>query len=132
MKRLSYECKKNLISEIEKNPDSPVKRYESALRDPDFNVFYNAPCLVYIVGDTAVRTLQVDCALAAAYFMFSASARGLGTCWIGLGKPVREPSLIVEIGLPGNHEIVAPVILGYPKLTPAVPARLDPQILKVV
>lgn len=132
MKRLSDECKKTLVSEIEKNPGSPIGRYETILRDPDFNVFYNAPCVVYILGDSSVRTLEIDCALAAAYFMFSAAARGLGTCWIGLGKQVQDPSLIMEIGLPKDHEIVAPIILGYPEVVPSVPARPDPQVLKVV
>jgi nitroreductase len=132
IKRLSDECKKNLVADLEKNPDAPSKKYEAILRDPDFNVFYNAPCLVYIAGGRDVRTLQVDCALAAAYFMFSASARGLGTCWIGLGNHLRDPSLLREIGLPKDHEIVAPVILGYPKVIPSVPIREDPKILKIV
>jgi nitroreductase len=132
IKRLSDACKKALVADLDKNPDAPSKKYEAKLRDPNFNVFYNAPCLVYIAGSREVRTLQVDCALAAAYFMFSASARGLGTCWIGLGKHLRDPSLIREIGLPDGHEIVAPIILGYPKTTPGVPERGEPQILKTI
>jgi nitroreductase len=132
IKRLSDECKRNLVGDLEKNPHAPSKKYEAVLRNPDFNVFYNAPCLVYIAGSRDVRTIRVDCALAAAYFMFSASARGLGTCWIGLGKYVRDPSLISAIGLPEGHEIVAPVILGYPKLIPGMPTRQEPQILKIV
>jgi len=132
IRRLSDECKKNLLADLERNPDAPSRRYEAILRDPNFNVFYNAPCLVYIAGSNEVRTLQVDCALAAAYFMFSASARGLGTCWIGLGKHLRDPSLIREIGLPEGHEIVAPIILGYPKAVPGVPERQEPRILKTI
>lgn len=50
IKRLSNESKKNLLSEIEKSSDSPSKNYEKVLRNPNFNIFYNAPCLVYIVG----------------------------------------------------------------------------------
>jgi nitroreductase len=132
IKRLSDECKKNLVEDLERNPDSPRKKYEDILRDPGFNVFYNAPCLVYIAGSRDARMLQVDCALAAAYFMFSASEKGLGTCWIGLGKHLQDPSLLREIGLPGDHEIVAPIILGYPKEIPEVSMRQEPRILKVV
>jgi nitroreductase len=84
IKRLSDESKRNLLSGIEKSPGSPSKKYEAALRNPDFNVFYNAFCLVDIAGSKQVRNLYVDCALAACYFMFSASERGLGTCWVGL------------------------------------------------
>ncbi|UCE51281.1 MAG: nitroreductase family protein [Desulfobacterales bacterium] len=132
IKRLSDDAKKNLISYIEKNPDAPTKKYEAALRNPDFNVFYNAPCLVYIVGSKQVRNLYVDCALAACYFMFSASERGLGTCWVGLGTSIQDPNLLKLIGMPEDHKIVAPLIIGYPNSIPSPPERNEPQILKIV
>ena len=132
IKSLSDESKKNLISFIEKNPDSPSKKYEASLRDPDFNVFYNAPCLVFIVGPRQLRSLHVDCALAACYFMFCASARDLGTCWIGLGTNIQDPKLLKLIGLPADHTIVAPLIIGYPKNIPSPSERIEPQILKII
>jgi nitroreductase len=132
IKRLSDESKKNLLSYIEKSSDSPSKKYEAALRNPEFNVFYNAPCLVYIVGPKQTRNLYVDCALAACYFMFSASARGLGTCWVGLGTSIQDPDLLDLIGISEDHKIVAPLIVGYPKNIPSPPERIEPQILKIV
>ena len=132
IKSLSDESKKNLISYIEKNPDSPTKNYETALRNPGFNVFYNAPCLVFIVGSKPVRTLYVDCSLATCYFMFSASERGLGTCWVGLGTYVQDPDLLKLIGMPEDHKIVAPLIVGYPKSIPNAPERNEAKILKIV
>jgi nitroreductase len=132
IKSLSDDSKKNIIFDIEMNPESPLKKYEEALLDPGFNVFYNAPCLVFIVGPKPVRTLYVDCSLAACYFMFSASARNLGTCWIGLGTRIQDPSLLGLMGMPEDHKIVAPLILGYPKGIPNQPERFEPQILKIV
>ena len=132
IKSLSDESKKNILSYIEKNPDSPSKKYETGLRNPAFNVFYNAPCLVFIVGPKQIRSLHVDCALAACYFMFSASARDLGTCWIGFGTNIQDSDLLNLIGMPEDHEIVAPIIVGYPKSIPSPPQRLEPQILKIV
>jgi len=132
IKSLSDDSKKNLISLIEKNPDSPTKKYEAALRSPEFNVFYNAPCLVFIVGPKQLRSLHADCALAACYFMFSASARDLGTCWIGLGTNIHDPKLLDQIGMPENHIVVAPIIIGYPKNIPNPPERMAPQILNIV
>jgi len=131
IRRLSEESKKNLLARIEKDPSSPLKKYEGLLRSPEFNVFYNAPCLVYIVGRREVRSLWVDCALAACYFMFAAAARGLGTCWVDLGSRVESPELLEEIGLPEDCRIVAPLILGYPRSVPA-PSPRTPQILKAV
>ena len=132
IKRLSDNSKENLLSLIEKNPESPGKKYEEALRNPGFNIFYNAPCLVYIAGQKTVRSLQVDCALAACYFMFSSAARGLGTCWIGLGTNVADPELLDRIGMPEDFRIVAPIIVGYPKTIPDAPERQEPRILKIV
>jgi nitroreductase len=70
IKRLSDESKKNILAYIEQSPDTPNNKYEAAMRNPDFNVFYNAPCLIYIVGSKQDRNLYVDCSLAACYFMF--------------------------------------------------------------
>jgi nitroreductase len=103
----------------------------SSLRDETFNVYYNAPCLVYIAGAELHLRRVEDCSLAACYFMFSAAARGLGTCWVGLGQNINAPDLRRIIGLPDDHEIVAPLILGYPKNIPEPPKR-EPTILKII
>ena len=132
IKRLSDESKRNLVSYIETNPDAPVRKYEDALRNKYFNVFYNAPCLIYILGLKEIGTVQIDCALVASYFMFSAAAKGLGTCWVALGKHIQDPGLLEEIGMPEDCKIVAPIIVGYPKNIPDVPERMEPQILKTV
>jgi len=132
IKRLSDESKRNLLLDLEQNPTSPSSNYEAILRDKQFNVFYNAPCLVFIVGPKDLLSVQVDCALAASYFMFSACARGLGTCWIGLGRFIRDRELLDLIGMPENDLIVAPIIIGYLKNIPGVPDRMGPQVLKIV
>ncbi|MBW2613982.1 MAG: nitroreductase family protein, partial [Deltaproteobacteria bacterium] len=93
---------------------------------------YNAPSLVFIVGSKETRNLYVDCTLAAGYFMFCASARDLGTCWVGLGESIYDPALLERMGMPDNHKIVAPLILGYPKNIPAIPERMEPSILNIV
>ena len=132
IKRLSDESKQNILAFIEQNPESTSKKYEAAMRNPDFNVFYNAPCLVYIVGSKQARNLYVDCSLAACYFMFGATARGLGTCWVGLGTSILDPDLLELMQVPEDHKIVAPLILGYPKGIPGTPQRSEPQILKIL
>jgi len=56
-----------------------LMNYKPILESTDFNVFYNAPCVVYIAGPKEIRTVSVDCALAASYFMLCAPDRGPGT-----------------------------------------------------
>lgn len=132
MKNISDECKKNLLDDFSQNPSTLSKSYEAILKDERFNVFYNAPCVIYVVGSKDVRSLEVDCALAVSYLMFSATQRGLGTCWIGFGAHIRDAKVKEEIGLPENYRIVAPLAIGYPKAIPAPLERKDPQIFKII
>jgi len=132
IRKLSAESKKNFLAALEKDPNSPLKKYEANLRRKDFNVFYNAPCLIYIGGPKDLRSLYLDCSLAACYFMFAAAARGLGTCWINLGFDIRDPEIQKAVGMPADFRIVAPMILGYPKAVPDLPVRNEPQILKMI
>ncbi len=132
IRRLSDESKRAILDIIDSNPENPLKTYEEMLRMKDFNVFWDAPCVVYIVGPESKRSLQVDCALAASYFMLSAASRGLGTCWVALGSYIEDPAIRKEIGLPDDYKIVAPLILGYPRVIPEPPPREDPKILKVI
>ena len=132
IKRISDESKSALLADIDKNPNSPAKKYEDTLKNDAFNVFYNAPCLVLIVGEKKFRSLAIDCTLAATYFMFSATAKGLGTCWIGLGSHVLDDKLRSEIGLTDGLSIVAPIVIGYPEMIPDPTERNVPYILKVI
>jgi nitroreductase len=132
MRRISDESKKNILAAIAEDPDSPSKRYESGLKNPDFNVFYDAPCLVFIFGDKTHRSIHVDCALAASYFMLAAADRGLGTCWVALGGEIRDPELLGAVGLSESDAVVAPIILGRPAVIPKAPARKDPEIVKTI
>jgi nitroreductase len=132
IKRISDESKRNILIGIEKNPSDPMKQYEEALKNDRFNVFWDAPCVVFIVGPRSVTSLYVDCSLAACYFMLSAAARGLGTCWIGLGANIADPETMDALGIPEGYSIVAPIAVGYPKLIPKPSERNEPNILKVV
>ncbi|MCX5849676.1 MAG: nitroreductase family protein [Deltaproteobacteria bacterium] len=132
MKKLSDESKKNILLDFAEGKQSSSPNYVDILKSEKFNVFYNAPCLIYVVGSKNVRLLDVDCALAVSYIMFSAVQRGLGTCWINLGAQIRDPELKAQIGMPDDCRIVAPVIIGYPKAIPAASERHAPQILRVI
>ena len=132
MKRISDESKANILADVRADPDHGSKKYEAVLGSNNFNVFYNAPCMVMIVGLKESRSVYVDCSLAACYFMMSATSRGLGTCWVNLGSDIRDPKLLEEIGMPDDCVIVAPVILGYPTAIPNPSPRNEPVVLKYI
>jgi len=132
LKKLSDESKKNLLQDFAENKTSLNPNYVDMLKNENFNVYYNAPCLIYVIGSKGVRSLDVDCALAVSYIMFCAAQRGLGTCWVNLGAYIRDQKIKAYIGLPDDCRIVAPVIIGYPKEIPAASERHAPQIVKIV
>ena len=102
------------------------------LQNESFNVFYNAPCLIIILGVSNLKNLLIDCALAASYFMIAAVPKNSGTCWVNLGTEINDPEMINELGIPDNCTIVAPIILGYPEKIPSAPKRKEPEILKTI
>jgi nitroreductase len=132
IKALSDESKENLLDDFAKNKASLNPAYADVLKDKNFNVFYNAPCLIYVIGSKSVRSLDVDGALAASYIMFGAVERGLGTCWVHLGSYIRDPQTKALLGIPDGCRIVAPIIIGYPKEIPAASERHAPEILRVI
>jgi nitroreductase len=132
LKRLSDESKKNILQDFAENKTSLDPSYADMLKNENFNVFYNAPCLIYVIGSKSVGSLPVDCALAASYIMFGATQRGLGTCWVHLGSYIRDKEIKAELGIPDDCRIIAPVIIGYPKAIPAPPERKEPQIIKII
>ena len=132
IRKLSNESKRNILREIEENPATYMSRYKEALKNENFNVFYNAPCLILILGPKDNHSLEIDCTLMASYIMFSATARGLGTCWIGLGNYINNPHYLNELGITDDLKIVAPIILGYPKRIPGASERKDPRILGII
>lgn len=132
MKALSDESKANLLDDFVQKKTALNPAYVDMLKNESFNVFYNAPCLIYIIGSTAVHSLELDCALAASYIMFSAASRGLGTCWIALGAYIRDPKIKSLLAIPDGCRIVAPIIIGYPKEIPAAPERHEPRILRII
>ena len=132
LKKMSDESKKNILARIHDDPNDYAIKYKGMLENENLNVFYNAPCLVIILGPSNLKNLLVDCALAASYFMMAATSKGLGTCWINLGTEIKDPDMINELGIPDNYQIVDPIILGYPETIPAAPKRRDPEILKII
>ena len=132
LQRISDNCKKSLLARIESNPNDYVSRYFNMLSNESFHICYNAPSLVYILGESHVKNLQPDCTLAASYFMMSAVSRGLGTCWVNFATALTDPDLLMEIGIPKDHTIVAPILIGYPAHEPSIPKRNEPIILKTI
>ena len=130
--RISLESKKNMLNRIASNPDDYAKKYEKMLQKQAFHIFYHAPAVIFLLGETGLKNLYVDCALAASYLMMSATSRGLGTCWVNFGTEIHDPEMRRELGIPDHHSIVAPIALGYPVKIPGIPHRKEPKVLRII
>lgn len=119
-----------LLGNISQYPEAARR----ILEDPTFVLFYHAPALVILMAKSShaeapASQANEDCCLAAETFMLAARDEGLGTCWIGFARPwLNLPSTKLELGLPENCHVVAPIVLGYPKVWPESHGRNPAEI----
>jgi nitroreductase len=96
-------------------------------------VFYGAPLLIFICIEKNEEWKSVnllDTGLAAQNMFLMAHELGLGSCFIGFGNFLNsDPDVLESIGVPRDHELVAPLIFGYPAEKPKAKPR-TPKILK--
>lgn len=104
-------------------------RVKALLNDPQMNIFHHAPALVMVLARSDELQAKEDCCLAAQTFMLVARDEGLGTCWIGFARPWLDlPETKVELGLPRDYHVVAPIVLGFPQAWPQPHGRNSPEI----
>jgi len=132
MKQISDECKNNFLADIQNDPLHYAKAYEQVMMNEGFNIFYNAPCVIYILAHKDYRDCFVDSALVACYTMFAAASRGLGTCWIHFATAIKSREMLEKLGISDEYEVIAPLIVGHPREIPPAPKRKKPVILKII
>jgi len=82
----------------------------------NYQIFRNAPCIVFILGPKKAFQAKDDCIIAQQYMMLYAQSHGIGSCIIGyaqLAHKTLEKILKVKKGF----SIYAVSIFGYPKYT---------------
>ncbi|ACV61789.1 nitroreductase [Desulfofarcimen acetoxidans DSM 771] len=128
LKNLSDRAKAFLLEKLDAMP--ALEQYRNALANPNFNIFYDAPVLVIIYGDKNFFTYINDCSMAALNMMLAAYDKGLGSCWIGFASSIANTSEVKkELNVPERYEVVAPIILGYPDLSPGKGSRKELNII---
>jgi nitroreductase len=127
MGEISTHAKLFMLKSVAAMPRSG--HFQVILGDPHFNIFYNAPALLVISTEAQGQWCVEDCALAAENAMLAAFDLGLGSCWIGFAQGWLNSAAGLEaLGLPRGHRVVAPIIMGYPKIEPPPVARKSPAI----
>ncbi|MBC7085486.1 MAG: nitroreductase family protein [Methanomethylovorans sp.] len=129
MKKISTHCKPRLLKQLEGvNIDAAVQ-FKEMLKKEEFDIFYNAPVLILVLGNKYAPTADFDCAMCAQNMMLAAHSMGLGSCWIGTACLVQDdPDMLKTLKIPEDYKVVAPIIFGYGNTVPVAPPRNDPVI----
>jgi nitroreductase len=89
---------------------------EGNMKNPDFNIFYDAPAAIFIYAAPGILSAKEDASLAAANIMLAARSMNIGTCWIGFAAGLgSDKGFMAENNIPEDHKLQAGLILGYPK-----------------
>ena len=107
----------------ENRPDRPGYGWTE---NPDFSVFYDAPALIIISGGVGHPIALEECTRAGQNLTISATARGLGTCWVG--SPILwlgDVNVRAELLIPEGFMPHAVFTLGYPAKIPKPPAAIS-------
>jgi nitroreductase len=85
-------------------------------------IFYGAPLLILVCVERNPEWKSVNLlssGMAAQNMMLAAHELGLGSCFIGFGNFLNQaPDALAEVGVPEDHELVAPLIFGHPAERP--------------
>lgn len=126
LKAYSDAAKSAWLATLDENPH--MRQYEDFIRDPAYNIFYNAPALVIVYGNRESYWHVYDCSMVAHNLHLLADEQGLGCCWIGFAHNIlNEPAMKRGLGVPEQYELVAPVVLGHPAEAKALAENPNPR-----
>ena len=132
MTRISDHCKPRLLAQLEQATGESIEEFKKYLSMEEFDIFYNAPALVIVLGNNAGITTDYDCSLCAENMMLAAHSMGIGSCWIGSACFVQESAeLLDELGITPDYRVVAPIVFGYELRETEEPPKHDPQVVWV-
>jgi len=131
MKQLSDTAKPALLRMLPDVGDEGLVGLKKQLSNPQYNVFYGAPLLIFVSGVKSPYAIY-DCSMAAQNMMLAAYTLGIGSCWIGTAVGLANDQKVkANLGVPEDHEVHAAIIFGYPKGGfPKAPEKRPAMVLK--
>ena len=85
--------------------------------DPDFQIFYHAPTVIFIFGEKDFAWTQVDCGIAVENMALAAEGLSVGSVILGLPMPAfkgdRADEMRAKLKCPEGYDFVNALALGY-------------------
>lgn len=128
LKELSDTAKPMLIQQ-----SKPDAQELDALSNPEFNIFYDASTLIVVCASRDSPYAVADCWTAAENLMLAACGMKLGSCVISMALlAFNDAEKKSALGFSELYEVVAPIVIGFPRKKPMAGQRKKPFILNWV
>lgn len=110
-----------LLDEINLAVRENVMQKDASLRSPrfadeQFHVFYHAPTVIFIAGDTENKWAQIDCGIAVQNIALAAESLGLGSVILGMPREAfqgdKAPAIRKALSFPQNYDFVIGIAIG--------------------
>jgi nitroreductase len=125
--------KQSPIIIVVKDPEirETLRKLNAAVMGMDIDPFYGAPDLLVVLASKSVPTYLYDGSLVMGNMMNAAADLGVASCWIHRAKEEFESeegkAILKKLGIEGNYEGIANLILGYAEkpAAAAAPRKAD-------
>jgi nitroreductase len=97
--------------------NSGIEMLANRAKEPDFNVFHNAPAIIMVTAEENARFTEIDCGAAAENIALAAESMNIGSCMVAMSEFLfaseNAGEIKKELGIPENYRHVITVTLGY-------------------
>ena len=112
---------------------SPIPFFVERAKNPEFNVFYQAPTVVFITADEKAIFIEFDCGAAAENIALAATSLGIDSCIIGMSSVLFDgdntDEMKKELGIPDGYKYIISIALGYKDMeSPPAPPKKEENV----
>jgi nitroreductase len=127
--KVSDYVKPLMISHMKNAHDGMSDAFRAMLESPGYSIYYHAPTVIMVIGKTASRFREIDCALCAENMMLAAQSHGIGSCWIGSTEVAYDnKELMAGFRIPEGYSPVGTIVFGYPEEKPEAHDKKAPLV----
>ncbi len=100
---------------------------ENMMSNPNLQLFYNAPTVIFVSGENGTMSPDVNCAAAIENIILAAHSLGISSCWIGLSRYLflgkYKDEYLKKLAIPDNFQPGYAISLGYYKGVGTIEAK---------